>query len=78
MGINVLGDVIAILKHAKNVHTQMAREKALKGTTGSRTASPIPRRSTAASRTVNHYLGKDPDAVPMNQPNPSKLSKQLV
>ncbi|KAK3093778.1 hypothetical protein FSP39_020123 [Pinctada imbricata] len=77
MGIKILGDVIAILKHAKEVHSQLAREKVLKGS--SRTASPVPtpRRSTAASRTVNHYLGSDPDAAPMNLPVVPKISKEL-
>ncbi|XP_062568412.1 uncharacterized protein C19orf47-like isoform X1 [Saccostrea cucullata] len=77
MGITVLGDVIGILKHAKEVHSQNARDKVLKGTGVGRTSSPIPKRSTAASRTVNHYLGKDPDAAPMSQPIVPKLSKEL-
>lgn len=32
---------------------------------------------SAASRTVNHYLGNDPDAGPMNLPMVPKLSKEL-
>lgn len=74
MGISVLGDVIAILKHAKIVHSQLAREKALQGT---KNISSTPRRQTAASRTVNHYLGNDPDSAPMNLPVVPKLSKEL-
>ncbi|VDI58403.1 Hypothetical predicted protein [Mytilus galloprovincialis] len=74
MGISILGDVIAILKHAKAVHSQLAREKALQGT---KNISATPRRQTAASRTVNHYLGNDPDAGPMNLPMVPKLSKEL-
>lgn len=74
MGISILGDVIAILKHAKTVHSQLAREKALQGT---KNISSTPRRQTAASRTVNHYLGNDPDSAPMNLPVVPKLSKEL-
>ncbi|XP_022331838.2 uncharacterized protein C19orf47-like isoform X2 [Crassostrea virginica] len=77
MGITVLGDVIGILKHAKEVHSQNARDKVLKGSGVDRTASPLPKRSTAASRTVHHYIGKDPDAAPMNQPIIPKLSREL-
>ncbi|XP_052097875.1 uncharacterized protein C19orf47-like isoform X2 [Mytilus californianus] len=74
MGISILGDVIAILKHAKTVHSQLAREKALQGT---KNISSTPRRQTAASRTVNHYLGNDPDSAPMNLAVVPKLSKEL-
>ncbi|KAJ8308099.1 hypothetical protein KUTeg_012973 [Tegillarca granosa] len=82
MGIKILGDVIAILKHSKDVYTQISREKTLRGNSSinaKRTASPVPRRSTAASRIVDHYLGNDPDAAPLNQPvvNTPKISKEL-
>ncbi|XP_033733896.1 uncharacterized protein C19orf47-like isoform X2 [Pecten maximus] len=75
MGITILGDVINILKHAKTVHIQEAREKTLRASQ----PSPTPRRSTAASRIVDHYLGKDPDAVPMNLPvvHVPKISREL-
>ncbi|XP_021349579.1 uncharacterized protein C19orf47 homolog isoform X3 [Mizuhopecten yessoensis] len=73
MGISILGDVINILKHAKTVHIQEAREKTLRGSQ----PSPTPRRSTAASRIVDHYLGKDPDAGPMNLPIVPKISREL-
>lgn len=32
---------------------------------------------SAASRTVNHYLAKDPDSAPMNLPVVPKISKEL-
>ena len=32
---------------------------------------------SAASRTVNHYIGKDPEAAPMNLPMIPKISKEL-
>ncbi|XP_069116053.1 uncharacterized protein C19orf47-like isoform X3 [Argopecten irradians] len=75
MGITILGDVINILKHAKTVHIQEAREKTLRASQ----PTPSPRRSTAASRIVDHYLGKDPDAVPMNLQvvHVPKISKEL-
>ncbi|XP_060074667.1 uncharacterized protein C19orf47-like [Ylistrum balloti] len=75
MGISILGDVINILKHAKTVHIQEQREKTLRGSQ----PSPTPRRSTAASRIVDHYLGKDPDAGPMNLPvvHVPKISREL-
>ncbi|KAK7103895.1 uncharacterized protein C19orf47-like isoform X1 [Littorina saxatilis] len=71
MGITRLGDVIAVLKHAKAVHSQDAKDKVLKGAkftspASSASASPL-RRSTAASRMVGHHLAKTPDSGPMNQ-----------
>ncbi|XP_041353456.1 uncharacterized protein C19orf47-like isoform X2 [Gigantopelta aegis] len=93
MGITRLGDVITILKHAKTVHTQEAREKTLKGTSvtaltsksasttrDASTSSMPARRSTPVSRIVDHYckLVSDPDAVPMNSPSPKPLSKVLA
>ncbi|GFS15408.1 actin cytoskeleton-regulatory complex protein SLA1 [Elysia marginata] len=52
MGISRLGDVIAILKHAKEVYNQEARDKVMKSTAFSLESpsqsaySPSPRRST--------------------------------
>ncbi|PVD26151.1 hypothetical protein C0Q70_13820 [Pomacea canaliculata] len=78
MGVTRLGDIIAILKHAKVVHDQDAKEKALKGAKMNISVlssnSPSSRRSTAASRMIDHFLAKEPDAAPMNQPPAPRLS----
>ncbi|RUS79872.1 hypothetical protein EGW08_012350 [Elysia chlorotica] len=76
MGISRLGDVIAILKHAKEVFNQEARDKVMKSTAlslESSSHSASPRRSTAASRMVNHFTGKHPEAAPMKQSPVPKL-----
>ncbi|XP_050406739.1 uncharacterized protein C19orf47 [Patella vulgata] len=77
MGISILGDIIAILKHAKTVNSQIARDRALKGSdilsqnNNNNGNSPIPKKSTAASRMVGHYMRKHPESAPMNKaPSP--------
>ncbi|CAG5127385.1 unnamed protein product [Candidula unifasciata] len=78
MGISRLGDIIAILKHAKHVFNQEAKDKVLRSTSltslssslsSSNSFLPIntPRRSTAASRMVNQITSKHPEAGPMSQ-----------
>lgn len=48
MGIHTMGDVIAILKHAKHVHSQEAQEKLMRSapSSGTKLAVGIPRRYT--------------------------------
>ncbi|KAK6181508.1 hypothetical protein SNE40_009346 [Patella caerulea] len=76
MGISILGDIIAILKHAKTVNSQIARDRALKGAdilnqNNNNGNSPVPKKSTAASRMVGHYMRKHPESAPMNKaPSP--------
>jgi len=81
MGISRLGDIIAILKHCKIVYNQEAKDRILKSTSlttaslQARSNSPLitPRRSTAASRMVNHFTSKYPEAAPMSQTPVPKL-----
>ncbi|KAK0058499.1 hypothetical protein Bpfe_012141 [Biomphalaria pfeifferi] len=91
MGITRLGDVIAILKHAKDVYKQEAKDKLLMpsftslSSPSSLSLTPMSRRSTAASRMVNHFTSKHPEAAPMSQspspkplpPEPSKSKRKV-
>lgn len=59
MGITLMGDVISILRHAKYVYEQNARDKVL----GTATSALSPQKSTAASRMLDHYMRKsDPSS----------------
>ncbi|XP_005093759.2 uncharacterized protein C19orf47 homolog [Aplysia californica] len=91
MGVSRLGDIIAILKHCKSVFNQEAKDKILRSTSlttsSSLSSSPVltPRRSTAASRMVNHFTSKHPEAAPMSQipvpkvppPDPPKSKRKV-
>ncbi|XP_067140653.1 uncharacterized protein C19orf47 isoform X2 [Centruroides vittatus] len=54
MGIRTLGDVIAILRHAKIAHNQAVKEKMIIVENDQATSSPL-RKSTPASRMLDHY-----------------------
>ncbi|XP_045168252.1 uncharacterized protein C19orf47-like isoform X2 [Mercenaria mercenaria] len=75
MGISILGDVIAILKYAKTVHSQDVRDRVLRDTSTVEVITP--KRSTPASRTIGHYIGSgDRSASPSLTPSP-KISREL-
>lgn len=76
MGISILGDVISILKHAKTVFSQDARDRALQDTRGSPAQELAAlKKSTPASRTIGHYIGTDRSLSPsVTSP---KISKEL-
>ncbi|KAL3865978.1 hypothetical protein ACJMK2_043320 [Sinanodonta woodiana] len=70
MHITIIGDVISILKHAKDVYTQVSRDNEMKNV--SSTASQIKRNATVASRIVRRILGSNPAASPLNEPPSTK------
>ncbi|XP_014678313.1 PREDICTED: uncharacterized protein C19orf47-like [Priapulus caudatus] len=80
MGIQALGDIIAILKYAKDVYTQEEREKVYSGgdSAGSVSGSSTPKRDTPTSRTVARYLPRSYDMGPMNSPMLSAISKETT
>lgn len=90
MGITVMGDIIAILKHAKVHSGQLSRQRVLQASspatatkrdtvTKRDTATPPPstKKSTPASRMLEHYVRKE--AAPPSPPtNNSNLSQNLT
>lgn len=82
MGITVMGDVIAILKHAKVFSGQLSRQKVLQVTPAAPaqheapTPAPAPKKSTPATRMLEHYVRKEgpPPSPPSTN---SSLSQSL-
>uniref|UniRef100_A0A0P4W2F4 SAM domain-containing protein n=1 Tax=Scylla olivacea TaxID=85551 RepID=A0A0P4W2F4_SCYOL len=86
MGITVMGDVIAILKHAKVFSGQLSRQKVLQVTPAAPAQhetpppAPAPKKSTPATRMLEHYVRKEgpPPSPPSTNPNLSQsLSSRL-
>lgn len=83
MGITVMGDVIAILKHAKVFSGQLSRQKVLQVTpaTPAQHETPPPattttKKSTPATRMLEHYVRKE--GPPPSPPSAnSSLSQNL-
>ncbi|XP_071548973.1 uncharacterized protein [Panulirus ornatus] len=80
MGITVMGDVIAILKHAKVFSGQLSRQRVLQASPSPisqyDTCAPPPnKKSTPASRMLEHYVRKDGPPSPPN--SSSNLSQSL-
>lgn len=87
MGIQAMGDVIAILRQAKKTRSADLCSKlpvawgekplivplvnASNSTLTVTTGSPDKRRSTPASRIIDRIIGNDPEAVPMNISTPT-------
>lgn len=77
MHIDVMGDVIAILKHAKKVHTEKARENVLKTAENSpkptkrnaTTSSSLSSDKTATRRIVERYIGNDTCTKSTSEPS---------
>ncbi|XP_071656885.1 uncharacterized protein C19orf47 homolog isoform X3 [Patagioenas fasciata] len=77
LGITVVGDIIAILKHAKVVYRQEMCKAATKSLTpASPTVQPEFRRNaaSAASRMIANSLRRESPPTPQNQPRASKIS----
>jgi len=67
MGVNILGDIIAILKHAKNHHEKVAREKVL--------AADKEISVKKATKHLNEILSKEETVVTTPDPVPLPVKK---
>ncbi|GBM89351.1 Uncharacterized protein C19orf47 [Araneus ventricosus] len=75
MGIKIMGDVIAILKYAKEFHNQLAKERMIGHTT------PVVSKSTVAERMVGRYtrpVVPSPVRSPVGQPERGAQNRSTV
>ncbi|KFM74339.1 hypothetical protein X975_02271, partial [Stegodyphus mimosarum] len=72
MGIRVMGDVIAILRFAKEFHTQLAKERVIGK------MPMVPNKSAVAGRMVGHYTRQSPNRFPVNKTEMSDNRKSTV
>lgn len=78
MDIQVMGDVIAILKHAKVVHAQMTREKVFQNEPSVASVSPVAQTRLTSASVLTAKISRGPQVIPSRTVGSAALKRKRI